>query len=630
MSELLEEQGRLVAAALAALGKRRLVLAIHDASFPSAPGEDTGRGSPYGRGAADFLGFAGALGFNGVLLGPQGQTSRVNPSPYDGTIFSKSMLSIALPALVDGAEPLLDRAALESVIANRPPGASGLADYRYLFDAQEQALRRAYAALPSQPSLRPKLEAFAAAARPWLERDALFAALLREYGDRHPDHWQGPAAPLDRRLFSPAPGFDVPAMLRREALARRHADEIGFYTFCQYLAHEQHRGLQARARASGLTLYGDLQIGLSVQDRWAYGALFLTDYLMGAPPSRTNPDGQPWSYPVLDPQQYGTPQEPGPALRLVAARVGKLLGEFDGVRIDHPHGLVCPWVYRAAEPDPLRAVQGGARLFDSPDLPDHAALGRYAIARPEQLRRDVPRHDDGWVRELDDGQVARYALLIDAIVAAAAGREVLCEVLSTLPYPLRRVMERHRMGRFRVTQKADLGRREDVYRSENAEPADWIMMGNHDTPPIWLLAEGWARTEKLATAQAAYLAERLSPDAGARAELAERLAADPNLLVQAKFADLFASRAENVMVFFADLLGLKQIYNRPGTIDEQNWFLRVPAGYAADYRARLQEDAALNLPLALALAVRARGAGFAAAHAELLARLDTLAAALRS
>lgn len=643
MTELFAEQGRLVAAALAALGKRRLVLAIHDASFPSAPGEDTGRGTPYGRGAADFLRFVGALGFNGVLLGPQGQTSRVNPSPYDGTIFSKSMLSIALPALVDGndgaegadgARPLLDRAALESVIANRPQGTSGLAGYRYLFDAQEQALRQAYAALPAHPSLRQQIQAFAASARPWLERDSLFAALLREYGDRHPDHWHGPAAQLDRRLLWPAPGLDVPAMLRRESLEQRHADEIGFYTFCQYLAHEQHRGLQALARDLGLVLYGDLQIGLSVQDRWAWGALFLTDYLMGAPPSRTNPDGQPWSYPVLDPQQYGTPQQPGPVLRLVAARVGKLLGEFDGVRIDHPHGLVCPWVYRAADPDPLRAVQGGARLFDSPDLPDHPALGRYAIARPEQLRRDVPRHDDGWVRELDAGQVARYALLIDTIVEAAAGREVLCEVLSTLPYPLRRVMERHRMGRFRVTQKADLSRREDVYRSENAEPADWIMMGNHDTPPIWLLAEGWARAGApagaSATAQAAYLAERLAPDAGARAGLGARLAAEPNLLVQAKLADLFKSRAENVMVFFADLLGLKQIYNRPGTVDEQNWFLRVPAGYAADYRARLQEDAALNLPLALALAIRARGAAFAAAHAGLLARLDALAASLRA
>src|SRR5207237_216326 len=90
----------------------------------------------------------------------------------------------------------------------------------------------------------------------------------------------------------------------------------------------------------------------------------------GAPPSRTNPEGQPWSYGVLDPALYGTRAQPGPAVQLLRLRVGKLLSELDGLRIDHPHGLIDPWVYRAAQPDPLRAVQQGARLFSSPDLPD--------------------------------------------------------------------------------------------------------------------------------------------------------------------------------------------------------------------------------------------------------------------
>ena len=40
------------------LGIRRLVLQIHDASFPSRPDEEVGRGSPYSAGARDFLTFA--------------------------------------------------------------------------------------------------------------------------------------------------------------------------------------------------------------------------------------------------------------------------------------------------------------------------------------------------------------------------------------------------------------------------------------------------------------------------------------------------------------------------------------------------------------------------------------------
>ena len=69
-----------VAAGLRALGVENFVLVIHDQSFPSDPDEDTGRGSPYSRGAHRLLELARALGFNGIQFGPQGQTSRVNPS----------------------------------------------------------------------------------------------------------------------------------------------------------------------------------------------------------------------------------------------------------------------------------------------------------------------------------------------------------------------------------------------------------------------------------------------------------------------------------------------------------------------------------------------------------------------
>ena len=67
---------------------------------------------------------------------------------------------------------------------------------------------------------------------------------------------------------------------------------------------------------------------------------------------------------------------------------------------------------------------------------------------------------DGRVKDLDEEQVRRYSILVDEIVTqqAVAGRAkaIACEVLSTLPYPVGRVMERHDLGRFRVTQKIDL------------------------------------------------------------------------------------------------------------------------------------------------------------------------------
>ncbi|HEY8375003.1 MAG TPA: hypothetical protein VIK91_00885, partial [Nannocystis sp.] len=93
-----------LAAALEILGKRHLVLSIHDVSFPGRDDEDLGRGSPYSAGARALFAFVRRLGFTGVQLGPQGQTSRSNPSPYDGALFARDLLSIALPPLA--ADPM--------------------------------------------------------------------------------------------------------------------------------------------------------------------------------------------------------------------------------------------------------------------------------------------------------------------------------------------------------------------------------------------------------------------------------------------------------------------------------------------------------------------------------------------
>jgi 4-alpha-glucanotransferase len=283
------------------------------------------------------------------------------------------------------------------------------------------------------------------------------------------------------------------------------------------------------------------------------------------------------------------------------------------VRLDHPHGLVCPWVYSAdaARTDPLRAVQGGARLFSSPDLPDHPGLARYAIVSPAQLNRAVPRYADDRVLSLSPEQVGRYGALFEAIAGCARDRgreisDIVCEVLSTQPLPLKAVLDRYGLGRFRVTQKADLDNPRDVYRSENAEASDWIMVGTHDTPPLFRLLDAWERAGTLPR-QAAYLASRLAPAPVEEGALAAALAADPLLLARAKFADLFASRAGNVMVFFSDLFGLKEIYNAPGTVSEDNWSLRVPPDYERAYADKRARGLALDLPRALAMALRARG-----------------------
>jgi 4-alpha-glucanotransferase len=612
---------RLLREALDALGIRRFLLGVHDAAFPMLPGEDVGRGTPYSDGAAGLLALASSLGFDGLQLGPQGTTSPVNPSPYEGTLFSRSPLSIALAPLArpDFGE-LLSPADVEA--ATSVAGGAG----RVAHEAASAAVSRALAVATERfralratgdarvRDLASRLEAFRAAESGWLLRDALYEVLQARHGGAGFRGWPDP---LDRRLLAPAPGDERAADERRRGLLARHAAEVEAYAFAQLLAHDQHHGFRDRAKAHGLALFADLQVGMSDRDAWASQGFVLDGWRMGAPPSRTNPAGQPWGFAVLDPDRARAPDGgDGPALAFARARARKAFREHQGLRVDHPHGLVCPWVYRAGG-DPAAEVARGARLFDSPEVPD---LAGYAIARRDQLDLAVPRHADGRVTALEPEQVRGYSTLFDALVAEAPGPDDLaCEVLSTLPYPLARVLERHRLGRFRITHKADFARPGDVYRSDSARPEDWIMLGNHDTRTIWQVAERWvAAGEGRRTAE--YLAGRLLPRA--RADEAESwaraTAADPRRLAQAAFADLFVGPARHVHVYFTDLLGSRERYNAPGTVSDANWSLRIPADVARVHAARASTGDALDVPRALATALRARGGASRLALAEAL------------
>jgi 4-alpha-glucanotransferase len=579
-----------------ALGIDDLVLAIHDASFPSDAGEDIGRGTPYSRGARRLIEFAGGLGFTGLQLGPQGVTTGVNRSPYDGTVFSRSPLSISLEALaVDPSwEGLVDTGTIEAATSTVPP-ALGRAHHAVAEPIHAHVLELAFRRFLTHGSaeLHARFEAFCREAAVWLDHDAAFEAHAADHGSDDPSRWR-----------------TTPLELGPNAEHRARS-----YAFAQFVVHAQHAVCREQMHKLGWKVFGDLQVGLSLRDLWRRDALFLDSYAMGAPPSRTDPQGQAWGYAVLRPDSSD-------AAAFFRARIRKMAREYDGIRIDHPHGLVCPWVYDRRAVDPLAAVRAGARLFESPDLPDHPSLAAYALVRPDQIDRSLPRHHDRWVRAIEAEQLehyrARMAVVIDEL--SAAGRsDVVCEVLSTAPTPLLAVMDRHGLGRFRVTQKADLYDPRDGYRSENAQPRDWIMVGTHDTRPLARVVDDWWSSGETLERRAAYLADRLVRDERHRPAFARALAGDRRELLRAMVADLFASPARHVLVFMSDLFGLRDVYNRPGVVSEDNWSLRLPNDFERVYRSNLAAGTAMDVLGALALALRASAETH---HSELASELE--------
>ncbi len=156
-----------------------------------------------------------------------------------------------------------------------------------------------------------------------------------------------------------------------------------------------------------------------------------------------------------------------------------------------------------------------------------------------------------------------------------------------------------------MIQKAKLDDPSDVYRIEQALPADWIMLGNHDTPPIWLLAREWCNGNR-AQEWAEYLADRLWIPVGERSEFVKQTSATPRNLVNAIFTAMLASQAGHVSVFFTDLLGMSELYNRPGYVDDSNWSLRVPTDFATQYQDRISSGDVLDVKRCLDQAIQAR------------------------
>ena len=106
--------------ALKVLGKKNFVFIMHNASFPSCVGENTGFGTYNGEGGRSVIDFASGI-FNMIQLGPNGKTKKSDASPYTGTIFSQNPLFIDLKELTtDKWHKILPQKLFDEIAENNP------------------------------------------------------------------------------------------------------------------------------------------------------------------------------------------------------------------------------------------------------------------------------------------------------------------------------------------------------------------------------------------------------------------------------------------------------------------------------------------------------------------------------
>lgn len=145
-------------------------------------------------------------------------------------------------------------------------------------------------------------------------------------------------------------------MLEESPEAKR---EIHFWYFIQFLLDQQFSAVKSYAHEKGVTLKGDIPIGINRDsvDAWTSPHLFNMDTQTGAPPDDFSYFGQNWGFPTYN---WNAMEEEGYAWWI--SRFQKMADYFDAYRIDHILGFFRIWEI------PLDAVQGVLGYF-SPALP---------------------------------------------------------------------------------------------------------------------------------------------------------------------------------------------------------------------------------------------------------------------
>ena len=603
--------------ALKALGKKNFAFIIHSGSFPAAQGENTGFGSINSNGGREVIDYASGI-FNAIQLGPAGKTKSCDSSPYTGTIFSGNPLFIDLKQLTtDEWNNILSTETYNAIVANNPNKNVNKTAYSYIYKQQNEALEEAWNKFKTidNPQLKKEFENYKLENDYWLDKDSLYEALSIEHGN---DYWPLWESETDKNLFNPKSNEEKIEFAKRiNEISKKYEDAIEQYKFVQFVLNKQNEKTREYAKQKNIKMIADRQVAFSDRDTWAYQSLFLEGWMLGCPPDYFSKDGQAWGFPVMNPDRMynddGSLDEGGILLKNLYKKMFR--ENPGGVRIDHIVGLIDPWVYKAGKKP--RIDQGAGRLYSSPEHPE---LARFAIARMEDLDMELEADKEKRVKTLSNEQIHKYGRLIEKIVIAAAEEEgldkdaIVCEDLGTLTNPVAAVMKEYGLQGMRLTQFVVPEKPKHPYRCCNIDERCWAMVGTHDNEPIKMWADSMINTHE-GYLHVKNLVDDLFAECGNKDEIITRMTQDAEFLTQTKLVEIFASKAENVQIFFTDFFKIYDVYNRPGTSGDENWSLRLPDNF--------KELQPINLANILKLAIIARGQEFAGQNQQLIDELSS-------
>ena len=335
------------------LGIENRSIILHGSCFPSI-GPDIGVGSPYSKAAQELSKEFMMYGFNGIQLGPGGEISSFDISPYASKVFAKNPLFIDYQELThpEYAEILSQKTYDNITDYSKVRGVNyNYSDFVEALENSDIALEEAYTTFKQKLrdgdanalALNEEFIEFKEKSKDWLVNDGIFKILSKMNGTDDFNEWQNKS---DADLITHVNKGDRSAIRRYNQIVNRSQDKIDKNSFTQFLIDKQIRANKEFRDENNFTYINDLLVGCSKADVWANREAFLEGYAMGCPFGGKDNSAQAWDLPVLNPKRLF--KEDGSldiAGEFLKKKLSSSLEYCENVRIDHALGLVDPWIY---------------------------------------------------------------------------------------------------------------------------------------------------------------------------------------------------------------------------------------------------------------------------------------------
>lgn len=597
-------------------GVKERIAITHGSVFPSVK-RDSFIGSPYGEGAKEWINFLILNGFNGNQLGPNGELSGKNISPYNSSALNENPLFLDLKLLTTKEYgKLLTNKTYEYLTApikkNNPKNytftnfnETSIAHYLGFNEAYNNFKQDLKRQTVEATQLNKEFIEFKESKGSSnitkgqkTEEEGLYKILVFENQTEDLSKWD----PLDANLIAEKRKGNPKAIAHYEVLKKEYSDAIERYQFEQFLITKQIKENKDFRDEHNFKYFSDLLVGCSKMDYWRYKDAFLDDYKMGSFEHGNTPY-QLWSIPVINPRKlFLGPNAFDIGGVFLTEKIEHALENCENIRIDHVLGLIEPFIYKEST---VKYDDNGKQIKSE-------IYGNFVSKLPG---------DDG--RPLDD--YGSYPQILERIVLPILKRhnlkpqDAVWETICCEPDKFKEVYY-GRLNLPRIVQT-------EYSPAEKQGNENWFLVGSHDSnPAINMLRQDGGNIRNQNTWDAQYLAGYLHQDparAKERDEFCQKIANSingiPKLgnnlakadkeLIKAKFAELFTK--EKVMVSFADILGITDkniVYNIGGDKNDIYWKLRIAPDFINKYYDNLSSDnpTALNIPEVLKIAVQAK------------------------